>query len=96
MPAVPWTQVSLDFLTSLPILDEKSTILVVVCRFSKMLILIPLGEMMDAKSVVAAFFTHVVCVHGLPKRLLSDHDPRFVGEVWTEFVVFCLIIELNS
>ena len=81
MPAITWTEASLDFLTSLLTLDGKSTILVVVCRFSKMLILIPLGEMMDAKSVVAAFFTHVVRVHGLPKRLLSDRDPRFVGEV---------------
>ena len=68
MPAVPWTEASLDFLTSLPTLDGKSTILVVVCHFSKMLILIPLGEMTDAKSVAAAFSTHVVRVHGLPKR----------------------------
>ena len=67
MPAVPWTEASLDFLTSLLTLDGKCTVLVVVYRFSKMLILIPLGEMMDAESVVAAFFTHVVHVHGLPK-----------------------------
>ena len=86
MPAVPWTEVSLDFLTSLPTLDGKSTILFVVCYFSKMLILIPLGETTDAKSVAAAFFTHVVRVHGLPKRLLSDRDPRFVGEVWTKLM----------
>ena len=76
----------MDFLTSLPTLEKKSTLLVVVCCFSKMLILIPLGETTDAESVVAAFFTHVVCVHGLPKRLLSDHDPRFVGEVWTKLI----------
>ena len=74
----------MDFLTSLPTLDGKSTILVVVCHFSKMLIIIPLGETTDAESVVAAFFTHVVCVHGLPKWLLSERDPRFVGEVWTK------------
>ena len=86
MPDVPWTEASLDSLTSLPTLDGKSTILVVVCRFSKMLILIPLGETTDAESVAAAFFTHVVRVHGLPKRLLSDRDPRFVGEVWTKLM----------
>ena len=86
MPAVPWTEVSLDFLTSLPTLDGKSTILVVVCHFSKMLILIPLGGMTDAESVVAAFFTHIVCVHGLPKWLLSDCDSRFVGKVWTKLM----------
>ena len=86
MPGVPWTEASLDFLTSLPTLDGKSTILVMVCRFSKMLILIPLEETTDAESVVAAFFAHVVSLHGLPKRLLSDRDPRFVGEVWTKLM----------
>ena len=86
MPAIPWTEASLDFLTSLPTLDGKSTILVVICRFSKMLILILLGEMTDAESVAAAFFTNVVHVHGLPKWLLSDPDLRFVGEVWTKLM----------
>ena len=86
MPAIPWAEASLGFLTSLLTLDGKSTILVVVCHFSKMLILIPLGEMTDAKSVAAAFFTYVVHVHGLPKWLLSDRDPRFVGEVWTKLM----------
>ena len=69
MPAIPWTEASLDFLTSLPTLDGKSTILVIVCRFSKMLILISLGEMIDAQSVAAAFFIHVVCVHGFAQRV---------------------------
>ena len=79
MPAVPWAEASLDFLNSIPTLDENSMVLVVICCFSKMLILIPLEEMTDAKSVAPALFTHVVHVHGLPKRLLSDRDPRFVG-----------------
>ena len=86
MPAIPWIEASLDFLTSPPTLDRKSTILVVVCHFSKMLILILLGEMADAESVAAAFLTQVVCVHGLPKRLLSDRDLRFVSEVWTKLM----------
>ena len=59
MPAVPWTETSLDFLTSLPTLDGKSTVLVVVRHFSKMLILIPFGETTDAKSVAAAYLPTV-------------------------------------
>ena len=86
MPAVPWTEASLDFLTSLLTLDRKSTILVVVCHFSKMLVLILLGETTDAKSVGAASFTRAAHVHGSPKQLLSHHDQRFVGEVWTKLM----------
>lgn len=83
MPAVPWQEISLDFLTSLPTLEGNSTLLVVVDRFSKMLVLVPLGDTTDAESVAHAFFASVVRVHGLPKRIISDRDPRFVGEVWT-------------
>ena len=78
MAAVPWTDLAMDFLTELPTVLGKSTILVVVDRFSKMLRLIPLGEQTDTESVARAFFDHVVCIYGLPWTIVSDHDPRFV------------------
>ena len=86
MPAVPWQEVSLDFLTSLPTLEGNSTLLVVVDRFSKMMVLVPLRETTNAESVAHAFFSHVVRVHGLPRRIISDRDPRFVGDVWTRLM----------
>ena len=60
MAVVPWTDLAMDFLTELPTLLGKSTVLVVVDRFSKMLRLIPLGEQTDTESVACAFFNHMV------------------------------------
>ena len=51
-----------------------------------MLVIIPLGDDTDAESVARAFFTHIVQIHGLPKRIISDRDPRFVGDVWTKLM----------
>ena len=51
-----------------------------------MLVIIPLGDDTDAESVARAFFTYVVQIHGLPKRIISDRDPQFVGDVWTKLV----------
>ena len=51
-----------------------------------MLVIIPLGDDTNAESVARAFFTHVVQIHGLPKRIISDQDPRFVGNVWTKLM----------
>ena len=79
MAVVPWTDISMDFLTELPTVLGKSTVLVVVDRFSKMLRLIPLGEQAETESVAPAFFDNVVHIHGLPRTIISDHDPRFVG-----------------
>ena len=66
MAPVPWTDLAMDFLTDLPTVLSKSTVFVVVDRFSKMLRLIPLGEQTDIEFVASAFFIHVVRMHGLP------------------------------
>ena len=61
-------------------------LLIVVDRFSKMLVIIPLGDDSDAESVARAFFIHVVQIHGLPKRIISDWDLQFVGNVWNKLM----------
>ena len=83
MAAVSWTNIAMDFLTELPTVLGKSTILVVVDGFFKMLKLIPLGEQTDTMSVAHVFFDHMVCIHGLPCTIISDRNPRFVGQIWT-------------
>ena len=69
----------MDFLTKLPTGLGKSTVLVVVDRFSRMPRLIPLGEQTDTESVARAFFDSMVHIYGLPWTIISDRDPRFVG-----------------
>ena len=71
----------MDFLAELPTVSGKSTILVVVDRFSKMLRLIPFGEQTDTESVARAFFDYVVYTHGLPRTIILDHDLGFVGQI---------------
>ena len=61
-------------------------LLIIVDRFSKILVTIPLGDDTDTESVARAFFTHVVQIHGLPKRIVLDWDPQFVGNVWTKLM----------
>ena len=86
MAVVPWTDIAIDFLTELPIVLGKSTVLVVVDRFFEMLRLIPFGEQTDIESVDRIFFGHVVHIHGLTGTIISDHDPRFVGQIWSGLV----------
>ena len=79
MAAVPWADLTMDFLTELATNLGKSIVLVVVDRFSKMLRLIPLGEQTDTESVACAFFNYGVRMHGLPRTIILDCNPRFVG-----------------
>ena len=67
----------MDFLMDLPTVFGRSTIMVVVCHFSKMIHLIPLGRKSEAPDVAEAFFNHVIKIHGLPAKIISDRDPHF-------------------
>lgn len=73
----------MDFLTSLPTSDGMSMILVVVDRFSKMIRLIPMTDGTDVGKVATAFFDNIVKIHGLPRTIVSDRDPRFQSEFWS-------------
>ena len=51
-----------------------------------MIVIIPLGDDTDDESVARAFFTHVIQIHGLPKQIISDRDPHFIGDIWTKLM----------
>ena len=72
----------MDFLISLPKNGVSTSILVVVDRFSKLVHLIPLLSSTEAKDVAAAFFDSVICLHGLPARVISDIDLHVLSTFW--------------
>ena len=81
MAAIPWTDIAMGFLTELPIILGKSTVLVVIDRFCKMLRLITLGKQIDTEFMTHVFFDHVVHIHGLPRTIISDCNLCFLGQV---------------
>ena len=75
----PWQNILMDFLTDVPTTSEPSTILVVVDKFSKKWVLINLGTKTDTEVVACAFFKHIVYIHRLSYKIISDWDPQIVG-----------------
>ena len=88
-PEYPWQGISMDFITGLPISGEgHDTILVVVDRLTKMVLLTPTQIAIDAEHTADLFFREVVCRFGQPEHVICDRDPRFVSNFFSSLMKF--------
>ena len=80
----PWTHISADFITKLPLAQEYDSILVVVDRLTKMVHFIPTIEKTSAEGLARLFRDNVWKLHGLPESIISDRGPQFAAGLMKE------------
>ena len=74
-----WEDVTMDFMTALPVSRGMSTILMVVDRLSKYAHFRALPPYFTAVKVAELVVDNVVKHHGFPKSIVSNHDMVFVS-----------------
>ena len=85
IPSDNWQSVSMDFVFGLPPDRQQNTgILVFVDRLSKMVHLSAVRAAITAEESADIFLNTVFRLHGLPKTIVSDRDPRFTSAFWTQ------------
>jgi hypothetical protein len=82
LPEQVWEDISMDFITNLPLTNNKSTIWVVIDRLSKFAHFIALPASFTAVSLASTFLTEIYRLHGAPKTIVSDRDKVFVSQFW--------------
>ena len=83
VPVRRWSDISMDFITHLPLTRSGHTaIFVVVDRLSKLVHFIPTVDTASAETVARLFIGNVFVHHGMPERIVSDRDSRFTGTFW--------------
>jgi hypothetical protein len=75
IPERAWKDVSMDFITHLPMCEGYNAILVVVCRLTKMKHFIPCNDTCDAEEVARLYLKYIWKLHGLPTTVVSDRGP---------------------
>jgi len=84
VPEKPWSYISADFITKLPLAQGYDAILVVCDKFSKMAHFIATTERMSAEGLARLFRDQVWKLHGLPKSIVSDRGVQFAAGMMKE------------
>lgn len=91
IPSLPYRDISMDFITSLPKCGEANSILVVVDRFSKTARFVSITMFpKDSKEAIetapklttSVFFDNWISLYGVPTSILSDRDVKFITQFW--------------
>ena len=74
----------MDLITHLSVTDRGfDSIVMFVDRLSKYVYFVPCVETISAEQLAHLFLQHVVLRHGMPRRIVSDRDPRFTSKFWS-------------
>lgn len=84
VPRMMFEEITMDFITCLPSSKGKATIMMVVDRLSKYSHFIALPSTFTAQDVAIAFVSEIIHLHGHPKIIIIDRDPRFMNSFWKE------------
>ena len=76
-----WSEVSMDFITMLPISEKCGNIVVVTDRLSKGVIADGLEDI-EAETVAKWFLRRYYPHHFLPRAIVSDRGAQFTGALW--------------
>ncbi|MBW0573809.1 hypothetical protein O181_113524, partial [Austropuccinia psidii MF-1] len=83
IPNGPWICLSMDFITQLPQSNSFDSILVIVDRFSKMMVFIPTMSSITSLDLAHLFIKNICSKHGLPLSIVSDRGSLFVSSFWS-------------
>lgn len=84
IPLLPWESVGMDFLGPFPPCEGFDYLLVIICRLTSMVQLIPTRTDARAVDIAHLYYRNVWALHGLPKSIVSDRDSKFTSAFWKE------------
>ncbi len=82
IPSRPWGSIAMDFITDLPTVRTKNSILVVVDRLTKMAHFTPCSKLITVEETAQLILDGIVQLHELPEEIVFDRSPQFASKFW--------------
>ncbi|WVZ54060.1 hypothetical protein U9M48_004925, partial [Paspalum notatum var. saurae] len=83
IPEWKWEEISMDFIVGLPRTQKGyNSIWVVVDRLTKVAHFIPVNTTYSGARLAELYISRIVCLHGVPKRIISDRGSQFTSRFW--------------
>ncbi|WVZ64073.1 hypothetical protein U9M48_013643 [Paspalum notatum var. saurae] len=80
-----WEEISMDFIVGLPRTQKGyNSIWVVVDRLTKVAHFIPVNTTYPGARLAELYISRIVCLHGVPKRIISDRGSQFTSRFWEQ------------
>jgi hypothetical protein len=83
IPKWKWEVVTMDFITKLPRTNKQhDSIMVVVDKLTKVAHFILVKLTHKAANIVDVYMKEIARLHGIPKTIVSNKDPKFTSKFW--------------
>jgi hypothetical protein len=83
IPKWKWEVLTMDFITKLPRKNNMhDSIMVVVDKLTKATHFIPIKLTHKESNAIDIYMREVARVHGIPKTIVSERDPKFTSNFW--------------
>jgi hypothetical protein len=83
IPQWKWEEISMDFTVRLPTTQSgDDSIFVIIDHFLKVAHFIPVNTTYKGAKLAELYITSIVCLHGVPKKIVSDKGTQFMSRFW--------------
>ena len=83
LPEWKWEDIAMDFVVGLPrTTGMYDSVWVVVDRFTKSAHFLPVKVTYSVDQYADLYVKEIVRLHGVPKSIVSDRDPKFTSKFW--------------
>jgi hypothetical protein len=80
-----WGDISMDFIVGLPLTAHKFDLIwVIIDQLTKSAHFIPVHTKYRVEKYAKIYIARVLCLHGVPKMIISDRGSQFVACFWEQ------------